>query len=103
MLTALEGRLGHLPKAGKLVHPALSIGEQAVAMLVGIFFTFAAAAYWLFERDQAIDLVTRFMPRPKRKTVRDTWQLIDLKLGAFVRGQIVLVGSSRRSSRSRSG
>ena len=61
-------------------------------MLVGIFFTFAAAAYWLFERDRAIDLVTSFMPRPKRKTVRDTWELIDLKLGAFVRGQLILIG-----------
>ena len=91
ILTGIDDRLRHLPKAGELVHPALSIGEQALAVLVGIFFTFAAAAYWLFERDQAIDLVTRFMPRPKRKTARDTWQLIDLKLGAFVRGQIVLV------------
>ena len=91
ILTGIDDRLRHLPKAGELVHPALSIGERALAVLVGIFFTFAAAAYWLFERDQAIDLVTRFMPRPKRKTARDTWQLIDLKLGAFVRGQIVLV------------
>ena len=36
------------------------------------------------------------MPRPKRKKLRDTWDLIDLKLGAFVRGQallIVLVGT----------
>ena len=36
------------------------------------------------------------VPRPKRKRLRDTWDLIDLKLGAFVRGQallIVLVGT----------
>ena len=31
------------------------------------------------------------LPRPKRKKVRDTWDLIDLKLGAFVRGQLLLV------------
>ncbi|HJZ61466.1 MAG TPA: AI-2E family transporter, partial [Miltoncostaeaceae bacterium] len=31
------------------------------------------------------------LPRPKRKRVRDTWHLIDAKLGAYVRGQLVLV------------
>jgi predicted PurR-regulated permease PerM len=91
ILADFEQRLKHLPTASKLLHPALSIGEEALAILVGIFFTFAAAAYWLFERDRAIDLVTSLLPRPKRKTVRDTWQLIDLKLGAFVRGQLLMV------------
>ena len=73
------------------IHPALAIGEKALAVLVGVFFTFAAAAYWLFERDRAIDLVTSFLPRPRRKKVRDTWILIDLKLGAFVRGQLMMI------------
>jgi predicted PurR-regulated permease PerM len=31
------------------------------------------------------------MPRPRRKVVRDTWDLIDLKLGAYVRGQALLI------------
>ena len=31
------------------------------------------------------------LPRPKRKKVRDTWSLIDAKLGAYVRGQFVLI------------
>jgi len=92
ILTALQERLRHIPSVRSLIHPAVSIGEQAVAILVGIFFTFAAAAYWLFERDRAIDLVTTFVPESKRRIVRDTWMLIDLKLGAFVRGQLVLIG-----------
>src|SRR4029078_2083674 len=29
--------------------------------------------------------------RPRRKKVRDTWSLIDLRLGAFVRGQVLLI------------
>src|SRR5439155_21056813 len=36
-------------------------------------------------------LVCSLLPRPQRKLVRDTWDLIDLKLGAFVRGQAVLI------------
>ena len=58
---------------------------------LGIFFTLACAAYWIFERDRAEELVCSLLPRPRRKKVRDTWELIDAKLGAYVRGQAVLV------------
>jgi predicted PurR-regulated permease PerM len=40
---------------------------------------------------RAIDVVARLIARPKRKTLRDTWHLIDLKLGAYVRGQGLLI------------
>jgi predicted PurR-regulated permease PerM len=92
ILSGIQRRLGHLPSVGKLVHPALSAGAEALKVLVGILFTFATAAYWVFERDRFIDFVTGFLARPKRKKVRDTWELIDLKLGAFVRGQLLLIG-----------
>jgi len=92
ILNGLQRRLGHVPSVGKLVHPALSAGEEALKVLVGIFFTLATAAYWVFERDKFIDFVTSFLARPKRKKVRDTWELVDLKLGAFVRGQLLLIG-----------
>ena len=74
------------------MHPAVSYGKKAIEALVGIFFIFATAAYWLFERDRVIDAVTSFLSRPRRKKVRDTWELVDLKLGAFVRGQLVMIG-----------
>ena len=91
ILTAIQKRLQHLPSVDKLFHPALSIGQTAFEFLIAIIFTFACAAYWLFERDEAVDLVTSLIARPKRKKVRDTWYLIDLKLGAFVRGQLILI------------
>jgi predicted PurR-regulated permease PerM len=91
ILDAIQKQLRHLPSASKLLHPALSVGKTAFEVLIGIFFTFASAAYWLFERDHAVDLVVSLIPRPKRKKVRDTWYLIDMKLGAFVRGQLLLI------------
>jgi predicted PurR-regulated permease PerM len=91
VLEALQKRLQHLPKASHLVGPATTAGKKAVEIGVGAFFTLAAAAYWIFERDAVIDLVTSLLPRPRRKKVRDTWLLIDLKLGAFVRGQLLLI------------
>jgi len=87
----LQKRLNKLPSAGNVVHGAVTVGTKAVEVLVGIFFIFATAAYWIFERERAIGLVTSMMARKHRKTVHNTWELIDAKLGAFVRGQLLLV------------
>jgi predicted PurR-regulated permease PerM len=48
-------------------------------------------AYWIFERDRTIALVQSLVPRKHRRITRDTWVLIDQKLGAFVRGQLILI------------
>jgi predicted PurR-regulated permease PerM len=91
VLTALQKRLKNLPSRSQLIKPAEQVGLKAFEIGIGIFFTFAAAGYWIFERDRAVDLVCSLIPRPRRKLVRDTWTLIDLRLGAFVRGQVLLV------------
>jgi predicted PurR-regulated permease PerM len=91
LLTELRRRLDHLPKRSELIRPAAEVGRKAFEILIGIFFTFAAAAYWIFERDRAVDTVCSLLPRPRRKKVRDTWTLVDLRLGAFVRGQVLLI------------
>jgi predicted PurR-regulated permease PerM len=91
VLTAIDRRLRELPRASSLVHPALEITLKAFEVLVGVFFVLATAAYWIFERERAVDTVASLLPRPKRKKLRDTWDLVDLKLGAFVRGQALLV------------
>jgi predicted PurR-regulated permease PerM len=91
VLSGVQKRLKKLPRAGSLVHGAVAIGVKAFEVLIGILFVFATAAYWIFERERAIRLVTSLVPRKHRRVVRDTWELIDLKLGAFVRGQLLLI------------
>jgi predicted PurR-regulated permease PerM len=91
-LIGIEKRLKGLPSGGSLLHPAVTATTKAFEVLIGLFFVCACAAYWIFERDRAVELVTSLIARPKRKTVRDTWDLIDAKLGAFVRGQALLIG-----------
>ena len=51
----------------------------------------ASAAYWIFDRERAQELVARFIPRAKRKVVHDTWELVELKLGAYVRAQVLMI------------
>jgi len=91
ILVSIQRRLKNLPSGTSLIHPAITVTKKAFEILVGIFFIFAVAAYWIFERDRAVDLVASLIERPKRKKVRDTWWLIDQKLGAFVRGQLLLI------------
>ena len=91
VLEAARDWLERLPSGEQFVDPALELTLITVEIFIGMFFVLASAAYWIFERDRAVTLVTRTLPRPRRKIVRDTWDLIDLKLGAYVRGQGILV------------
>jgi predicted PurR-regulated permease PerM len=90
-LVAVQKRLKKLPSAGSVSHGAVAIGVKAFEILVGILFVFATAAYWIFERERAMRLVLSLSPRKHRRVMRDTWELIDAKLGAFVRGQLILI------------
>ena len=91
ILHALDKRLRQLPSGASLLHPAITVTRTLFEILVGILFMFAVGAYWIFERDQMISLVQSLIPRKHRRVTRDTWVLIDMKLGAFVRGQFLLV------------
>ena len=91
ILVAIQKRLQKLPSAGDVVHSAVSVTKTAFEVLVGIFFMFAVGAYWIVERDRGIALVQSLLPRRHRRVTRDTWVLIDQKLGAFVRGELILI------------
>ena len=91
VLGGLEDRLERLPQPEELVDEGAEIGLVAVEIFLGIFFVLATGAYWIYERKRAEELVCRIVPDKHAKTVRDTWELIDLKLGAYVRGQALLI------------
>ena len=91
VLVGLQNELKRLPKAGSLVHAAVDAGRKAIEILVGVFFVLAGAAYWIYERERAEDLLFGLLPTRRRKTVRDTWDLVELKLGAYVRASLLLI------------
>jgi predicted PurR-regulated permease PerM len=91
LLIGLDRRLRHLPTGGALVHFSVAITKTALEVIAGIFFVFAVSAYWVFERERAEGFFLCLAPRGKRKVIRDTWHLIDEKLGAFVRGQLLMI------------
>ena len=86
-LTALAGWLD------KLSDPAVALSAAVATLTVvaTIAFTIACAAYWITDRDRLVDAVVSLLPERKRPLVRDTWLLIDLKLGAVIRTKVLLV------------
>ena len=91
ILVAIQHRLEQLPHGAGLIHPAVTYGRTALEILIGIFFVFAVAAYWVFEKAKAQDVVLSLAKRDNRKRIRDTWDLIDAKLGAYVRGMLLMM------------
>jgi predicted PurR-regulated permease PerM len=83
----LESELRGLSNPGT----AVSGMVETLSVLAGIAFTLATTVYWLVERDRLVALVLALVPRAKREAVRDTWLLIDLKLGAVIRTKLLLV------------
>jgi predicted PurR-regulated permease PerM len=91
VLVGLQNELKKLPRAGTAVHAALDAGRKAVEILVGVFFVLASAAYWIHERERAEALIVSLLPRARREMVKDTWDLVELKLGAYVRASLLLI------------
>ena len=96
ILLAVQRRLQEVPHAGDVVTPAAEIGRSALEAIIGIFFVFAVAGYWIFERARFQSVVSALVARKHRRIVLDTWELIDLRLGAFVRGQglVILIAAT---------
>ncbi len=91
VLRGVERRLERLPQPEELLDEGAEVGLLAVEIAVGLLFVLAVGAYWIFERGRAERLVCRLLPASHEQKVCDTWELIDLKLGAYVRGQGLLV------------
>ena len=74
ILQRVQKWLEELPSGGRLVEqladPAVEIGRTAFEVSLGILFTLACAAYWIFERERAEGLVTSLLPPKRRRVVR---------------------------------
>jgi predicted PurR-regulated permease PerM len=91
VLTYVQQRLEGTRTATEAVGPALELSRKAVEILVGVFFVFAVAAYWIFDRERAEKVVFSMVPRSKRRVVHETWLLVDAKLGAYVRRMLLMI------------
>ena len=78
-------------------------GARPSRDLIGIFFTFAVAAYWIFEEGEGADTHPRSCETQEQTGHPRRGTAVEAKLGAFVRGQLHSDHLRRDTLRSPSG
>jgi predicted PurR-regulated permease PerM len=90
--------------AGVQSGPPLDLNAYVVALLgnvlnvlptigYGLFITITTlllSYYWLFQRDRSLRGVLLLLPATRRDDVEQVWLQIEEKIGAFIRGQLIL-------------
>jgi predicted PurR-regulated permease PerM len=77
------------PRVEEVVGVGLTVAEAAVTIVT----VFALVYFWITERARLQRYATAFLPLERRAAARDAWNDIELRLGGWVRGQLVLMGS----------
>ncbi|OUC08961.1 hypothetical protein RY27_05850, partial [Litorilinea aerophila] len=65
---------------------------QMFKVLGQIGLILVLAFYWLVARDETLRLLLTLSPFPARETVHTVWNSIEDRLGAYLRGQLFLMG-----------
>jgi len=70
---------------------ALTVGLTVFETLFSSITVFVIAFYWLTERTLIKRFIFSFVPDDKKTSAREIWNGVEEKLGAWVRGQLLLM------------
>lgn len=77
------------PNVGQVVEAGLSIAEAVVSLVTVLTLIF----FWLSERARIQRYVLAFLPIDRRAGIRQGWNDVEARLGLWVRGQLMVMGS----------
>jgi predicted PurR-regulated permease PerM len=77
------------PRAEDIVGAGVTVAEALVTTIT----VFALVYFWITERARLQRYATAFLPIERRAGAREAWNDIELRLGGWVRGQLVLMGT----------
>ncbi len=77
------------PNADDVVEAGLTVAEVAVSIATVL----AIVYFWLVEHARLQRYLLAFAPIERRAGTRDAWNEIETRLGLWVRGQLILMGS----------
>lgn len=81
-----------LEQTGEEVQRQAWTFTQSTAIGLGqALLLFTMAFYWLTSREQTLALLLLLSPRAHRPQVHTIWNAVEYRLGAYVRGQIILM------------
>ena len=77
------------PDAGSVVRVGLTVAAAAV----GTATLLASIGFWLLERARVQRYVLAFLPAERHASIREVWDRIEVRLGRWVRGELILMGA----------
>jgi predicted PurR-regulated permease PerM len=77
------------PPAGQVVAVGLTVAQAIMSILTLLTVVF----FWLTEHARLQRYTLAFVPKERRKRARDIWNTAETRLGMWVRGQLILMGS----------
>jgi len=100
----VSSAVGRLVQAGREVVDArgpllpstdavVGVGLTVVETVVSVVTILAVVYYWLVEHARLQRFALAFLPAPRRAGIRDTWNEVETRLGLWVRGQLILMGT----------
>ncbi len=78
-----------MPEPDQLIALGLTFAEIVVTLIALL----ALVYFWLTERARLQRFSLALLPADRRAGARDAWNEMELRLGAWVRGQLILMGS----------
>jgi predicted PurR-regulated permease PerM len=80
---------GGAPAPGEIVAAGLTLADAVVSAVTVLALVF----FWMTERARLQRFTLSLLPAERRAGVRSAWNDIEVRLGAWVRGQLILMGS----------
>jgi predicted PurR-regulated permease PerM len=77
------------PAPGQAVQLGLTVAETITTVLTLLTVVY----FWLTEHARLQRYVLAFVPQHRRKRTRDVWNAAETRLGMWVRGQLILMGT----------
>jgi len=88
LVTAVRAALsGPSPGTGQVVSAGLGLADATISAITILALVF----FWMTERQRLQRFTLSFLPPERRGGVREAWNIVEVRLGAWVRGQLVLM------------
>jgi predicted PurR-regulated permease PerM len=71
----------------------VKVGTAVAEAVVALFTMLAIVFFWLTEHARLQRYALAYLPAHRRAGVRDAWNAVETRLGLWVRGQLILMGS----------
>ncbi|HEY5629884.1 MAG TPA: AI-2E family transporter, partial [Candidatus Limnocylindrales bacterium] len=71
----------------------LAAGQSVADAIISFVTVLALVFFWMTERARLQRFALSYLPAHRRAGVREAWNGVELRLGSWVRGQLVLMGA----------